>query len=89
MAVPKQQKQHRNNRTARAQRHHDGVHARACACHAGGGCSWLTAVRAALVLVSGYFAKTTLLASPAESRGGSWHCPRGMNWVRRHETSCK
>lgn len=57
--------------------------------HVGEGCSWLTAVRAALVSVSGYFAKTTLLAATAESRGRSWHCPRGMNWVRHHQTSCK
>lgn len=57
--------------------------------HAGEGCSWLTAVRAALVPASGCFAKTTLLAATAEPAEGLGIAPGGMNWVRRHETSCK
>lgn len=40
-----------------------------CVCHAGGCWSWLTAVRAALVTMSGYFAKQAYYLqqwSPAE-----------------------
>lgn len=37
----------------------------------------MTAVSAALLPASGYFAKTSLLAATAESRRGSWHSPPG------------